>query len=79
MKCDVTKGKRKVLRRAETIECIVVRDDGQRMPADIDISAMQNKTCSVRLNRTEKKLNKSFTKSKFYQRQPLFVSTLFLN
>ena len=25
------------LKRAETIECIVVRDDGQRMPADIDL------------------------------------------
>ena len=25
------------LRRAETIECIVIRVDGQRMPADIDL------------------------------------------
>ena len=38
---DVTKvsgGRRRgLLRRAETIECIVVRDDGQMMPADIDV------------------------------------------
>ena len=37
---DVTKvgGRRRgLLRRAETIECIVVRDDGQMVPADIDV------------------------------------------
>ena len=37
---DVTKvsnRRRGLLRRAETIECIVVRDDGQMMPADIDV------------------------------------------